>query len=336
METLNRGAGAGTSRPPEPEHQRLFVHTRPRPPADERGELLRGLREPPRCIAPKFFYDSHGAKLFDRITEQPEYYPTRVERELFRQHHRDIAAAVGPERLLIEPGSGSSEKVELLLESLRPSAYVPLEITESHLLGASRQLVQRYPWLTVHAVCADYSEGLDLPAELPAGPRLLFFPGSTIGNFEPEPARRFLRFLRRACGDDGSLLIGVDLRKEPAVLEAAYNDRAGVTAAFNLNVLNHVNRLVDGDFDPAQFRHCAFFNGTDSRVEMHLESLVDQTVTLANSPIAIAAGERIHTENSYKYTLDGFRELADNAGFRPRETWCDERHWFSLHLLDAV
>ncbi len=336
MMTPDQGAGAALFDTARKEEPRLFFHDRPRPPADLRGEILAGLRERPRRIAPKFFYDARGAGLFDRITEQPEYYLTRTERELFQRHHADMAAAAGRGRTLIEPGSGSSEKVELLLDSLRPRAYVPLEITESHLQRAAEHLVERYPWLHVHAVCADYSHGLDLPAELPADARLLFFPGSTIGNFEPPAARRFLGYLRQACGDDGALLIGVDLRKDPAVLNAAYNDAAAVTAAFNLNVLTHINRVADGNFDPALFLHRAFFNDRQGRVEMHLESLARQRVTVAGEVFEIGAGEMIHTENSYKYRLSEFQDLAEAAGFQPRHTWCDERQWFSVHLLDAV
>ncbi len=318
------------------EGERLRLHHQPRPDGDRVRELLAGLRAEPRSIAPKYFYDSRGAALFDRITLQPEYYPTRVERDIFYRYRDDMAAAVGRGNVLIEPGSGSSEKVVLLLEQLRPSVYVPLEITESHLHSAARQLVEDYPWLRVDAICADYSDGIPLPADLPDKPRLLFYPGSTIGNFEPADARDFLAQLRIAAGDNGHLLIGVDLRKDPAILNAAYNDAAGVTADFNRNVLNHVNRVAGSDFDPDRFRHLAFFNEEKSRVEMHLESLSDQPVILAGESIFLHAGERIHTENSYKYSLDGFVELATDAGFESRQCWCDPLEWFSVHLLAAV
>jgi len=315
---------------------RLNFHRQPQPREDLVGELLNGLRQPPRSIDPKFFYDSRGARLFDHITRLPEYYPTRVERQIYHSHSLEMAEELGSGRVLIEPGSGSSEKVTLLLEALRPDAYVPLEITESHLLEASKRLVNRYPWLTVHAVCGDYSNGIDVPAGVPGGTRLLFFPGSTIGNFEPAGARRFLSRLHRACGEGGSLLIGVDLRKDPAVLNAAYNDAAGVTACFNLNALHHINRLADGDFDAANFRHRAFFNEDENRVEMHLESLRTQTVTLARESLSLARGECIHTENSYKYTVDGFHALAAGSGFEPRRVWQDKAGWFSVLLLDAA
>jgi len=315
---------------------RLFFHRLPQARENLVGELLDSLQRQPRHIAPKFFYDSAGARLFDHITRLPEYYPTRLERQIFIRYKAEMAAEVGTGRVLIEPGSGSSEKVALLLDALRPSAYVPVEITESHLLAAARHLVERNPWLRVHAVCADYSNGMQLPAEIPPGPRLVFFPGSTIGNFEPATARRFLRHLHSACGDKGMLLIGVDLRKDPAVLNAAYNDSAGVTARFNLNILNHVNRLARGNFATANFRHLAFFNDRQSRVEMHLESRCNHRVRLARTGLPLAAGERIHTENSYKYTPEGFRALAAQAGFSAHRTWLDSNGWMSVHLFDAI
>jgi len=316
--------------------QRLFVHCQPIQPQDATAELLAGLAQPPRSIAPKFFYDSHGAQLFDRITQLPEYYLTRVERQVFVEHSADMAAAIGMNRILIEPGSGSSEKVELLLDTLQPSAYVAIDITESHLLRAAKRLVGRYPWLQVHAVCADYSDGIDLPQELPDAPRIVFFPGSTIGNFEPAAARDFLGHMRQACGNDGALLIGVDQPKHPRILNAAYNDSEEITASFNLNILNHVNVLADGDFNVANFRHLAYFDSIQSRIEMHLESLCAQTVTLAGETFDIAPGERIHTENSYKYSDEAFHSLAEEAGFRHHTTWKDPQNWFSVHLLDAV
>lgn len=315
--------------------QRLRVHYQKRPRADAHAEILRDFQQSPRKISPKYFYNSRGARLFDRITELPEYYLTRVERDIYRMFGHEMAEELGTGRLLIEPGSGSSEKVELLLEALRPSAYVPLEITESHLLSASRSLVERYPWLQVQAICGDYSNGVHLPESLPDAPRLLFFPGSTIGNFEPEQAARFLGHLHDACGACGSLLIGVDLTKDYGVLHAAYNDTRQITAEFNLNILDHLNGLLPADFDLQNFRHRAFFNAEQGRIEMHLESLCQQSVRLGNREFELAAGESIHTENSYKYSIADFHELAKSAGFAPRRTWCDSRNWFSVHLLDA-
>ena len=317
-------------------NERLRLYYQPRPAENTREEILTGLTANPRRIAPKFFYDSKGAALFDQITRLPEYYLSRVERQIFRQHSKDMAQTVGRGRVLIEPGSGSSEKVTMLLDAFRPAAYVPLEITESHLLRASHQLVMQYPWLSVHGICADYSSNIPLPDTLPDAPRLLFFPGSTIGNFEPTAARIFLGHLHDACGDDGALLIGVDLRKKSNILNAAYNDSAHVTAQFNLNILDHTNHLADGNFNRDFFRHLAFFNDDESRVEMHLESLESQTVTVAETPLYLEAGERIHTENSYKYSVESFQAMAAEAGFKPRRFWVDPAGWFSVHLLDAA
>lgn len=317
-------------------NQQLFFHYHPRPAEDVIGELLAGLGGDPKRISPKYFYDSRGAALFDRITEQPEYYLTRVERRIYLDFARSIADEVGSGRVLVEPGSGSSEKVELLLDALQPAAYVPVEITESHLRRAAHHLAVQYPWLEVHAVCADYSGGMNLPDALPEAPRLLFFPGSTIGNFEPDDARRFLGHLRRASGEEGALLIGVDLRKDTALLNAAYNDAEGVTAAFNLNVLDHINRIAGTDFDCSRFNHQAFFNEAESRIEMHLASDCAQTVSMGDVRFHFAEGETIHTENSYKYSLEEFRQLAISAGFEPRDTWVDEHRLFSVHLLDAA
>ncbi len=318
------------------DHQRLTVQYQSRPGPDSLSEIIEDFRQCPRRISPKYFYDSRGAQLFDRITALPEYYLTRVERQIYSTFAEEMAEELGTGRVLIEPGSGSSEKVKLLLDSLRPCSYVPLEITETHLLNASRHLVARYPWLEVHAVCGDYSGGIQLPETLPGDPRLLFFPGSTIGNFEPEQARAFLSDLHGACGDDGALLIGVDLRKDADVLHAAYNDAEQVTAEFNLNALEHLNRLAPANFERDNFRHLAFFNPVHGRIEMHLESLCDQTVTLGPHAFQLAAGECIHTENSYKYRIDDFHTLATSVGFEPRRVWCDPARWFSVHLLDAT
>ena len=316
--------------------QRLFFHRYSRPEADTVKELLDGLLDRPRRISPKYFYDSTGARLFDVITTLPEYYPTRLESAIYRENAGAMAEAVGAGKVLVEPGSGSSEKVGLLLDSLRPAAYVPLEIAETHLQMAARQLVDDFPWLTVHAVCADYSQGLQLPDALPDEARLVFFPGSTIGNFEPGEAVDFLHRLHRLCGPGGALLIGVDLVKDIAVLHDAYNDSSRVTAAFNLNVLENINRLGGGNFAVEDFRHVAFFNEEQSRIEMHLESNRDQEVRFAGRSLAFSEGERIHTENSYKYTIDGFRRLAASAGFEPMDSWCDPAGWFSVQLFRAV
>jgi len=330
------GSFCGGGAPVSGRDERLFIYRQPRGETDAVAEVLDGLTASQPRIAAKFFYDSHGACLFDTITTLPEYYLTRAERDIFQRHGRVIGEAVDSDCILIEPGSGSSQKVEMLMHAIRPRTYVPLEITESHLLDAANRLVDRYPWLEVHAVCADYSGGLPMPVSLPGTGRLVFFPGSTIGNFEPGEAVAFLRHLHAACGPGGSLLIGVDLRKDADILNAAYNDADGITARFNLNALTHINGIADGNFDIDGFRHVAFFNEMESRVEMHLESRRNQTVTLGGRRLRFDRGDRIHTENSYKYTLEGFGQLAEAAGFRPREVWHDSDGLFSVHLMDAV
>ncbi len=299
------------------------------------GAVLAGLRRRPRSIPPKFFYDAEGSRLFDRICETPEYYPTRTEMQIMRRHAADIARHLGDECLLVEPGSGSSEKVRLLLEALRPHAYLPMDISRDHLLAAAKRLADEYPWLEIHAACVDFTHPLALPYH-PDGVRAVaFFPGSSIGNFEPGDAVRFLGNIRRMVGEGGGLLIGVDLKKDPVLLESAYNDAAGVTAAFNLNLLHRINRELEADFDAGAFRHEARYDADRGRVEMHLVSECAQAVTVAGERFDFAPGESIHTENSYKYRVEEFQALAEQAGFRPEAVWTDAAGLFSVHYLAA-
>lgn len=316
--------------------QRLYFYPHTVDTGDVTREIVEGLRQTPRRIHPKFFYDTHGSQLFDRITELPEYYPTRAEKEILRRYRHVIATHTGIARVLIEPGSGSSEKVALLIEALQPCAYVGIDIAGDHMQVAGQRLAERFPDLECHAVAADHcDEDFQLPGELPAGERLIFYPGSSIGNFDPQAAVDFLRRWRRIAGPNGALLIGVDSPKEESVLNAAYNDRQGVTAAFNKNVLNHINRLAEGNFSVDAFDHVAFYNPARSRVEMHLQSRYDHPVTIGGETFQFEAGERIHTENSYKYTTQGFSMLASIAGFRLRQTWRDSNALFSVHYLIA-
>lgn len=314
---------------------RLYFYSHPVANGDICREVLAGLRQRPRSIHPKFFYDAEGAQLFERITALPEYYPTRSERQILRRHGPAITACAGTGRVLIEPGSGSSSKVELLLDALRPSAYVALDIAAQQLRSAALRLTRRFPWLEIHAVAADYSSHLPLPPALVAQPRLVFYPGSTIGNFEPPQAQQFLRRLHRLAGPAGALLIGVDLDKDVDVLERAYNDGSGITAAFNRNALHHLNRVAATDFQPERFRHVAFFNRELSRIEMHLESAAAQCVHVAGDSIELADGERIHTENSYKYSPERFAALAASAGFALHRSWYDRDRLFGVHYLLA-
>jgi dimethylhistidine N-methyltransferase len=300
--------------------------------ASLRNEVLQGLSQRPRAIPPKFFYDELGSQLFDAICELPEYYLTRTEIALLQRHAREIAELAGPECLLIELGSGASKKVRLLLEALRPSVYMGVDISKDFLLQATAQLAADYPWLDVHAACADFSQSLNLP-HCPRQSTLAFFPGSSIGNFTPEEAVTFLQRLHPLLATDGALLIGVDLQKDPTVLHAAYNDSQGVTAAFNLNLLWRIRNTLDSDLDPDTFAHRAFYNRALGRIEMHLVSRRRQRFRIENRVFEFASGETIHTENSYKYTLAGFQALAQRAGYRSVRVWTDTQQWFSVHYL---
>ena len=309
-----------------------FYDRHPKP-ADFYREVMEGLTRSPRAIPPKFFYDETGSRLFDAICDTPEYYPTRTEMAILEQHVDEIANLVGPNCLLVEPGAGSTQKVRILLEAVRPEAYMPMDISKDYLREAAQELAADFPWLEVHAACADFTQPLDLPYTPPGVPRVAFFPGSSIGNFEPQRAVAFLANIARMVGPGGGLLIGVDLKKDPSILYAAYNDTQGITAAFNLNLLNRINNELDGDFDPQRFEHRAFYNETEGRIEMHLVSREEQTVRVDNARFAFNEGEGIHTENSYKYGIEEFQAMARQAGFEPVATWTDAERLFSVHYF---
>jgi dimethylhistidine N-methyltransferase len=306
-----------------------------------RAEVLRGLTAVPKTLPPKLFYDAAGAALFERITELPEYYLTRAELEILRAHVRDIARLGGARCALVEYGSGAGVKVRLLLDAFalenHPiTAYVPIDISREQLVTVASQIAAEYPTLPVHPVSADYTAPLHLPDLPQRARRVAFFPGSTIGNFHPTEAAAFLRRVRRTVADDGVLVLGVDRRKDPATLEAAYDDAAGVTAEFNLNMLLRLNRELDADFDLRRFQHRAFFDEQASRVEMHLVSLDRQVVHVAGERIAFDAGERIWTESSYKYDRETLEMLATSAGFRITQLWTDAGEQFWVAYLDAA
>jgi L-histidine N-alpha-methyltransferase len=309
-------------------------------PAEEsfRDAVLHGLGRRRKSLPCRFLYDERGSALFEEICELPEYYLTRTEMAILAAAAPEIATLAGPHAQLIEFGSGSSRKVRLLLEALpEPAAYVAIDISRAPLRAACEELAGEFADLPVVAICADYLQPLRLPP-LPSrgdGRRLGFFPGSTIGNFAPEEAVDFLAGCRRVVGRRGAMLVGVDLKKDPALLDAAYNDSAGVTAAFNLNLLERINRELGGDFRLDRFAHDAFYNEAAGRIEIYIRSLADQIVTVAGRPIPFAAGERIHTEYSCKYTIGEFRRLAAHSGFRPSECWTDPAEMFSVHLLEA-
>lgn len=300
------------------------------------AEVLDGLQQPQKEISPKYFYDERGSQLFEAITRQQEYYPTRCERQLLTDYADDIARQLGSDITLIEPGCGSCEKVRLLLDAVQPHRYVAMDISEQFLLKSANVLAAQYPWLEIAAVCADFSQISNTPALPEDGRKIAFYPGSTLGNFEPINAMAFLKSLRALVGKRGGLLIGVDTHKDAGILDAAYNDAAGITADFNLNVLRHLNRVLPANFDLEQFSHQAHYNQTLRRIEMHLCSKLNQTVTCAGKDIHFFSGERIHTECSYKYSISDFSTLSQQARFAVRQVWQDADELFALYYCDAI
>lgn len=292
-----------------------------------RNELMAGLAAPQATTSPKYLYDALGSKLFEAICELPEYYPTRTEAAIFAQHGVDIAESVGGGVTLIDLGAGNCAKAARLFPLLSPAQYVPIDISAGFMHDAVQPLRQRFPQIDMLPLGMDFSATLALPEEVGRSRRLFFYPGSSIGNFHPDEALAFLRRLRAA---DGELLIGIDLVKDHAVLDAAYDDALGVTASFNLNLLNHLNRLLQADFNLREWRHRGFFNPAVSRIEMHLEARHALTVRWRGGERRFAEGERIHTENSYKYTPDGFAALLREAGYRLAQSWTDEAGWFMV------
>lgn len=301
------------------------------------ADSLTGLVAPQKTLPCKWLYDEEGARLFEAITRLPEYYPTRTEMQILRDHAPAMAQAVEPGAVVVEFGSGSAEKVGLLLDALRvPAAYVPVDIAPEWLAGAADRVATAHPRLRVLPVIADFTRPFALPSGIPAdAPRLGFFPGSTIGNFEPRAASAFLAMARGVLGPGARMVVGADLVKDRAILEAAYDDAAGVTARFNLNILARLNRECGADFDLAGFRHRAHWNAALERVEMHLLSLRDQSVTLAGRRIRFDRGETIHTENSHKYRAESFRRLCRDGGWDAACCWTDAVDLFSVWLLRA-
>ncbi len=297
-----------------------------------RDEVLDGLRDTPKHLPSKLFYDERGSQLFDAICELDEYYPTRTEQAIMETHVEAMGEAIGPEALLVEYGSGSSMKTRILLDHADDLAgYVPIDISRDHLMQAAETIAARYPELDVLPVCADYTADYHLPEPAVSPERMVvYYPGSTIGNFTPEAARDFLAHIAGQVGPEGGLLIGVDLQKDEALLRAAYNDAKGVTATFNKNLLRRINRELDADFDLGRFRHEAIYNAGEGRIEMQLISEADQQVTVAGVDIPFATGERITTEYSYKYTVKGFAALAAAAGWSVEDVWTDADRLFSV------
>ncbi|NND45802.1 MAG: L-histidine N(alpha)-methyltransferase [Xanthomonadales bacterium] len=299
-----------------------------------RSDVVAGLSGEPKRLAPKYFYDERGSHLFEDITRLPEYYLTRTESQIMETWLPEMAKLIGPKAAVIEFGSGSGEKIRRLLRHLeQPVACVPVEISRSHLLESAEGLARDFPELDVVAICADFTQPFDLPKIRNAQRNLVFFPGSTIGNFEPDQAVRLLKVMRQVAGKSGALLIGVDLAKDRATLEAAYNDSQGVTAQFNRNLLRRINRELNADFDLNAFSHVAEYNEEKRRIEMYLVSEKAQQAHIGTHRFMFKRGERILTEYAHKHDADSFAELVGKAGFSVAHTWTDENRWFSVQYL---
>jgi dimethylhistidine N-methyltransferase len=299
-----------------------------------RATVLEGLSQRPKRISPVWFYDERGSCLFDEICDLPEYYVTRTELAIMREHLPEMAVLIGPRACVIEPGSGTSLKTRLLLDALdRPGVYIPVDVAQEHLIEAVSQLRSEHPGLLVHPICADFTGPFTIP-EPDCSNRVVYFPGSTIGNFDRDEAIALLRQLRETTQARG-MLIGADLAKDPRVLVPAYDDAAGVTAAFNVNALENMNRRLGSDFDPAEFRHRAVWNPEASRIEMHLVSQDRQSVNIGDETVEFDRGEVLVTEHSHKYTLESFAELVRAAGWRVERVWMDPQRWFSIQWLVA-
>ncbi len=299
-------------------------------------EVIEGLEAQPKWISPKFFYDARGSELFNAICTTDAYYPTRTECGIYKEQAQAIAEAVGNDTVVIEFGPGDMSKIRLLLDRLRPRTYIGIDVSVAQLEDAGPPLAADYPWLQVVAICGDFGPSVQLERQLPKdSKRVAFFPGSTIGNFDPAAAERFLHGLYEMVGATGVAIVGVDLQKPKSVLEKAYNDPQGYTRAFNLNLLTRINRELGANFDERLFRHKAFYNTELGRMEMHLVSVVEQQVRIGEHVIDFQPGETIHTESSWKYTRDDFTRLATQAGFASHCFFTDERGWFGVFVLSA-
>lgn len=315
-----------------------FFEDREPPRGDFLKDAVEGLSRTQKALPPKYFYDSHGSHLFDRICETREYYVTRTETALLAEIGPEVSEKAGKSATIVEFGAGSATKVRLLLDALEaPAGYLAIDISAEHVRAATEKLAADYPSIAMGAICADFTQPIEIPEEIdaPEGRRVGFFPGSTIGNFAPAEAANFLESARALLGDGAALLIGVDLKKDPKLLDAAYNDADGVTAAFNLNMLRRLERELGARLSVEDFTHQAFYNEREGRVEMHLKSQRDQTLALDGHAFLLAEGETIHTENSYKYGLAEFQELAARTGFTAASVWTDPDRLFSIHWLEA-
>ncbi|MFK7794485.1 MAG: L-histidine N(alpha)-methyltransferase [Gammaproteobacteria bacterium] len=298
-------------------------------------DVVIGLQQSPRSISSKYFYDEKGSQLFDQITDTEDYYPTRTEISILQKYKQEIVGLLNKNCLLIEPGGGSCSKVRIFVNDLRPSIYVPMDISKQHLLASAEQMSKEIPWLDIHTVCNDFTFKLMLPDGLPDDARVVFFPGSSIGNFKRSAAVQCLSDIANLLRESGQLLIGVDLKKNKIILESAYNDSEGVTAEFNMNLLSRLNNELSADFDLQAWNHYAFYNSEEGRIEMHLKSMCEQVVSIDDHEFYFAENETIHTENSCKYTIEEFQSLGLEAGLYPEKVWVDDNSLFSVHLFSV-
>lgn len=310
-----------------------FIDMKPKE-ADFRKEVIEGLSRVPKKIPPKFFYDAKGSILFEKITDTSEYYVTKSEEEILRDNGRSISEEVGEGRYVIEYGSGNSRKSGMLISSLKgPAAFAMIDISHDALSRSAESLSSMFPELRIFSICADYLRMGDIPTVKGSRGKLIVFLGSTIGNFEPQNACKFLDMCYHDMEEGDAMLVGVDLKKDREVLNSAYNDSENYTAMFNTNLLERIRRELNSDIDPARFRHVAFYNEDAGRIEMHLESLEDQDFTVDGRSFHMKKGETIHTENSYKYSRDDFTKLAESAGLKTGRVWSDSRNYFGLFYL---
>jgi dimethylhistidine N-methyltransferase len=315
--------------------QKIHFHDMHPTVSDLLDDVITGLQQNPRSLSPKYFYDEKGSQLFDQITELEEYYPTRTEISILQKYKQDIVQSLNKDCLLIEPGGGSCSKVRIFVGDLKPIMYVPMDISKEHLLSSAKQMSKQIPWLDIHAVCSDFTLKLELPEGLPDASRVVFFPGSSIGNFHPPAAIQYLSDIANLVGVSGQLLIGVDLKKEKNMLERAYDDPGGVTAKFNINLLTRLNNEVLANFDLQTWKHYSFYNSEQGRIEMHLKSMCEQVVCIDDYEFYFSENETIHTENSYKYTIEEFQTLGIEAGLRAEKVWVDGDQLFSIHLFSV-